>query len=191
MSKEQKELLLIKKKIKEWIIKNNVVDVLIFGSIARSKTMPNDLDLCILIKDEDEKIAIDLIDSLSKVVDKLSFKTQINFLTEKKFIFGSTLTKTLITEGISILNNKKVAELLGFVSKSLFIYSLKNFSSSKRVRFHYLLRGRKGEKGILDEVEGKIMGDGVIEAPTEKEDLLKEIFETWEVKYKINRILLA
>ncbi len=38
------------------------------------------------------------------------------------------------TAGLSISKNKKLSELLGFVSKSLFIYSLKNFSSSRTIK---------------------------------------------------------
>jgi len=68
---------------------------------------------------------------------------------------------------------------------------LKHFSSSKRVKFHYLLKGRYGAKGVLAEAEGEFLGTGTIIIPAEKEDFLKEIFDKWDVKYKINKILLS
>jgi hypothetical protein len=36
-----------------------------------------------------------------------------------------------------------------------------------------------------------ILGTGTILVPTEKEDLLKEVFDRWGVKYEIKRALLG
>ena len=120
----------------------------------RGKEKPNDIDLCIIINEKDEEKSLDLIDSLGKLVDKnKEFKFQINILTEKQFLEGNTLTKTLIKEGFSIKKNKKLAKVWGFDNRSIFIYTLKNFSNSKRVKFHYLLQGRYGRKGLLEELE--------------------------------------
>ncbi len=187
----QKELSLVVKRIKQWIIKNKVLDVVIFGSYIRGNLSPRDLDVCILIKDEYEKKSIDLVDSLGKLTDNFKLKFHINILTSSSFIYGNTLAKTLLNEGYSIKHNKSFSSVLGFENKSLFVYTLKHFSSSKRVRFHYLLRGRYGSKGILKEVQGKFLGAGSILIPTEKEDLLKEIFDKWDVRYTIKRILVS
>lgn len=187
----QKEIHSIIKKIKTWINKNKVIDVILFGSTIRNKTNPKDIDLCIIIKDEKEKKSLDLIESLGKITDKINFKFQINILSSSSLIKGNTLMKTLLNEGHSIKKNKKFASIFGFENKSIFIYTLKHFSSSRRVQFHYLLKGRYGSKGILKEVEGKFLGTGSIIIPTEKEDLLKEIFNKWEVKYEINRLLIS
>lgn len=184
----QKELL---KSIKSWVIKNKILDVIIFGSSVREKTKPNDTDLCIVIKNTDERKSLDLIDSLGKLVDKFNIKSHISILTSDSFITGNTLVKTLLNEGFSIKKNKPLSSIIGFESKSLFAYTLKHFSPSRRVRFHYLLKGRYGSKGILKEVQGVFLGTGSILIPTTKEDLLKEIFDGWDVKYKIHRILIS
>lgn len=181
----------MKKKIKEWIKKNDVIDVILFGSYMRGKLKPRDIDLCIIIKDKDEKKSLDLVDSLGNLTDKFDFKFQINILTASSFISGNTLAKTLLNEGLSLKKNKRFASVLGFENKSMFIYTLKNFSSSKRVQFHYLLKGRYESKGVLKEVNGKFLGTGTILIPTEKEDYLKEIFDKWHVKYKIERLLIS
>ncbi|MBD3249798.1 hypothetical protein GF336_07160 [Candidatus Woesearchaeota archaeon] len=191
MLKMQKELYSVKKKIKPWIKNKGVVDVLIFGSSQRGKYKPNDIDLCILVKEKDEKRSLNLVDSLGKQTDSFKIKSQINILTLSEFIEGNSLAKTLMLEGLSIKNNKPLHKIMGFDSRSLFEYSLKKFSSSKRVKFHYLLKGRYNSKGILQEAGGKILGTGTIMVPTAKEDLLKEIFDQWQVDYNINRILLS
>ena len=175
--------------IKKWIQKEHVLDVIQFGSSQRGKTRPNDIDLCILVSDIDEKKSLDLIHSLSKITDKEEYKVQINIITSSSFASGNSLVKTLFEEGGSIKHNKKFSEVFGFQNKSFFVYSLKHFSSSQRVKFHYMLQGRYGTEGVLKEVNGKFVGTGTIIIPTEKEDILKEIFDQWAVKYTIERIL--
>lgn len=179
------------KKIKSWVKKNNVFDVIVFGSVAKGKENPRDIDLCILIKDEDEKKGLDLVDSIGKVTDSFKGKYHINILSIDEFLSGNMLGKTLLSEGFSIKNNKMFSSVLNFESKVIFIYSLKSFSSSKRVQFHYLLRGRYGSKGILKEVEGKLLSPGIILVGADKEDMLREIFDRWNINYKIERILFG
>lgn len=186
----QKELFLVKKRIKGWIEKEDVIDVILFGSIRRGKTKPKDVDLCILIKDEDEKKSLNLVDSLGKLTDSSDLNFHINILTVGSFILGNTLTKTLISEGFSIRKNKDFSSLLGFNAKSLFVYTLKDFSSLKRVKFHYVLKGRYGTKGVLKEIGGEFLGTGgSILVPATNEDYLKEVFDKWGVKYRIDRVL--
>lgn len=189
MLKKQKLLLSLKKKIKEWIKKEKVIDVVVFGSLMRGKTNPNDIDLCIVLKDEQEKDALDMINSLAKVVDNPSLKPQINVLTENAFHGNNSLSKTLLFEGVSIKHNKAVAELHGFKPKVLFFYDIKHFKPSDRVRFHYLLRGRYGKKGVLFETNAELVKDGLIEAPITSEDILKEIFSQWSLQFNTKRII--
>ena len=187
----QRELSSEIKNIRAWAKKNKVVDVVLFGSHAREKSRPNDIDICIIINDCDEKNSIDLVDSLGKVTDKSSFKFQINILASSAVASGASLTKSLLTEGISLMHNQSFSSVFGFRNRSIFTYSLRRFGSSKKVRFHYLLRGRYGSAGILKEVEGTLLGNGIIEVPTAKEDALKEVRELWKVDYKIQRALFS
>lgn len=187
----QKEISLILKKSKIWIKKNNALDIILFGSLVRGKIKPNDIDLCIIIHDKDEDKSIDLVESLHDELKNIKAKIQINIITENSFLSGNTLTKTLLIEGYSIKKEKSFSSNFGFESKSLFVYSLADFTPSKRVRFHYLLKGRYGLKGILNETEGEFLGQGVINIPSTKEDILKEVFDTWKIKYKIMRTLIG
>lgn len=187
----QKELLQTIKKIKKWAARQKVLDAVLFGSAMRGKAAPRDLDLCILIEDKDEEKSIDLADSLGSFLEKLSLKPHISVITSSAATSGNTLIKTLLNEGYSVTKNKSFSSIFGFESKSLFVYTLKKFTSSKRVQFHYMLRGRYGTKGMLKEMQGIILGTGTILVPTEKEDLLKEILDRWNVKYEIKRALFG
>lgn len=179
------------KTIKNWVKKNKASDVVLFGSFVRGKSLPNDVDLCILIKDQDEKKTLDLVDSLAQVLKDSKFKFQINLLTSSDFMGGNSLAKTLLNEGFSIKEEKKFAQTFGFKNQSLFTYSLKNFNASERVKLHYLLNGRAGTRGILKEIKGSLIGKGAIIVPTENEDFLKEIFDRWKVSYKVDRALFC
>ncbi len=187
----QKELLQAIKKIKTWVVKQKVIDVVLFGSAMRGKSIPRDLDLCIILEDKDEEKSIDLADSLGRFLEKLSITPHISVITSSAGLSGNTLVKTLLTEGYSIKKNKKFSTIFGLENKSMFIYTLKSFTPSKRVQFHYMLRGRYGAEGMLKEAEGIILGTGTILVPTEKEDLIKEILDRWKVKYEIKRALFG
>lgn len=187
----QKGLPLAIRRIKSWIKENKALDVIMFGSLVRGKFRPRDIDLCVLIKDIDEEKSIDLVDSLGKLTDKFDFNFHINILTSSSFAMGDTLTKTLLNEGHSVKRGKKFSSVLGFSPGTLFVYSLRGFSSSKRVKFHYMLRGRYGSEGVLKEVNGKFLGTGTILVSADKEDVLKEVFDKWDVEYDIKRILVS
>ncbi|MBU0536322.1 MAG: hypothetical protein KKE20_05115 [Nanoarchaeota archaeon] len=190
MLKNQKEWSDISKDMTKWIKEEGAIDIIVFGSFIREKSDANDIDLCVVIQDDAENRVMDMIDSLYKLLEKYALKFHINHLLEKNFVVGGdTLVKTMLSEGTSISKNKPVSEILGYSAKSIFTYSLKGFGASKRVRFHYLLRGRGGSKGILSELKGRIIGDGVITLPVSKEDILKEIFTKWDVKFDIRRVL--
>ncbi|MFO8016675.1 MAG: nucleotidyltransferase domain-containing protein [Candidatus Woesearchaeota archaeon] len=190
MLKSQKGWSEIRNAIAKWIRQNNAVDVIVFGSFAREKTEAGDIDLCIVVRDEQEKKAIDLVDSLHELLKTYGQSFHISHLLEKSFFLGGNmLAKTMLVEGISISKKKPVSELLGFSPKSIFIYSLRGFSRSKRVRFHYLLQGRGDSKGILSEMDGRIIGDGVISVPVGREDSFKEILFAWGVEFDIKRVL--
>ncbi|MBU2561914.1 MAG: nucleotidyltransferase domain-containing protein [Nanoarchaeota archaeon] len=187
----QKELSSATRAVRKWIKGSKALDVVLFGSAVRGKSIPNDIDLCILIRDDDEKRSLDLVDSLGRATDGLGFKFHINVLTSGSFLAGNPLAKTLLNEGYSIKKGRMLSAVLGFQNKSLFIYTLKHFSPSGRVKFHYLLKGRYGSEGILKEAEGEFLGTGSILVPTSKEDLLKEVFDKWGVKYRIERMLIG
>jgi len=187
----QKGLSLAIKKIKSWIKSNKVLDVVIFGSYVRGKISPNDIDLCIIIKVGDEAKSMELSDSLAELVEKCGLDAHISLITSDSFIKGESLVKTLLSEGYSITNDSSISSVMGFEGKSLFTYSLKKFSSSERVKFHYALRGRHGSKGVLKEINGRFLGSGAILIPSEKEDILKDVFERWKADYKINHVLFG
>lgn len=190
MWKEQKIWSSLRLKIKPWMRRNNINDVVLFGSLVRGKVHPRDIDLCIILEENQEKNVLELVNSLAK--ELRVFKVQINHLTTKEFLEGkSTLIKTLLIEGISVKEGSPLARKFGFETKTLFAYKLTNPTPSEKVRFHYLLQGRYGREGLLGKLEGKLIGERVIEVPIYNEEPLKEALELWPVEVTLRRVLAA
>ena len=181
---------LLKKLIHKWIKKNKVTDVILFGSYSRGGYYPQDVDICIIIPTSREKEAIDILASFKKQVNNP--RLHVSIITERDFIKGdSTLVKTLLSEGVSISKNEPLSNIYGFENKTIFTYSLKGFKPSERVRFHYALNGRRGSMGVLKESDARIMGNGVIIAPTSKEEMIKNTLDMWNIAYESRKILFG
>lgn len=72
----------------------------------------------------------------------------------------------------------------------LFTYSTKHMSSSDKVRFHYSLKGRNKQQGLLKTVDGKHLGSTVLLIPKEQEAYVDEYFAVWNIPYKKHSIIL-
>ena len=171
------------------IKKHGLLDIYLFGSFARGNYEAKDVDVCLIIKDTDEKRILELNSLASKYAADIGLKAHISILTEREFIQGSTMAKTLFEEGISLLEKKPLSDIWGYAAESEFIYSLKKFSPTKRVKFHYALNGRYGRRGILQDVHGKILANGIITVAIHYEDVFKTFLDTWDADYKVKRIL--
>ena len=74
--------------------------------------------------------------------------------------------------------------------KILYSYNLTDMPSSKKVRFVYLMKGRKGEKGIIERFGGEYISQSVFTLPEPKDKELIEIMGMWGVQYTRQRIML-
>jgi predicted nucleotidyltransferase len=167
--------------------KNWIVDIVLFGSIVRGKREPEDLDLLIIFK---EKENIDLSYELRKKLEKIGFKPEITMRTLKN-VFAPTFLprESILAEGYSFALNRKISEAFGFKSFTLFTYSLKGFSPSKRMLFHYALNGRNDKKGVLEELKGVKLANTAILVSSDKSEEFEDFLNYWNVKHKRVQIL--
>ncbi|MDD5651620.1 MAG: nucleotidyltransferase domain-containing protein [Candidatus Nanoarchaeia archaeon] len=164
--------------------RKDILDVILFGSIVKGKTNPNDIDICIIFK---EKIDKELIRDLNKNFENVHF----SILTADNFFKNPhALIRTLLFEGESIITNKKISEIYGLKAYSLFTYDIKKLDNSKKVRFLYLLKGRRNEIGIVKEFNGNFIGSGSFIIPIEKDKEMLEILEMWEIKFERKSMFL-
>jgi predicted nucleotidyltransferase len=177
----------LKRICKEFIKENsNIVDIVIFGSVVRSKRKPGDVDICVLSLDKFKKL-----DKLKKVIGK-EFKkdVHVSILYLRDFLNPEeTLWKTIFHEGISLTKDKLLSKLIGFDPSVLFWYKLENLKLIDKIKFSYALRGRNEKGGILREVNGEYLGKGCIMVPVENEDEIREFFARWNIPFNRRRIL--
>ncbi len=171
------------KKILKRNLNKNIVDIFIIGSFMKNKLNPNDIDIIILFK---EKNLGEVGLNLHKIRESLkSNKLHL------ESIFADTMFKepifvTILHEGFSIKHNKEVHDLLNLKSFTLFNYSLGNLSKIEKVKFAQILYGRKKD-GLLYREKAISLGAGSFKVPVEKEEIFKEFFSKWKVKYNSKR----
>ena len=176
------------KRICKGFIKENpsIIDIIVFGSIVRSKRKPEDIDICVLSIDKFSRI-----NKLKKIMTK-EFKkdVHVSVLYLRDFLNPEeTLWKTIFHEGISLTKNNLLSKLMGFESSVLFWYKLENLKPIEKIKFSYALRGRNKNDGILKEVKGEYLGKGSLIVPVENEDEIREFFARWNVSFSRRRIL--
>lgn len=180
------KLLKLRSLSKNFVKKNKeIVDIVLFGSSVRSKTLPEDIDICVI----GIRIDNNLIEKFENAIKKIHKKIHISSLSLKDFLRGS-LWKTIFHEGYSLIRNKEISELLGFKSFVIFWYNLKNLKQKEKVKFYYALRGRKMEEGLLKKLNGIYLGKGVIAVPLKYEDDIRDLFMKWKIPCNRRRILL-
>lgn len=159
--------------------KEKLIDIILFGSITRGKEEPKDIDIFILYKD---KVDLNLDHILKKKLEKLNIQ-----ITSKSYkeLFESSFKarEAILSEGYSLILNKKISKGFGFINFVLFRYELKGKNKSERMRFYYSLYGRGKEKGILDKLKGLKFSGSTIFCPIESAEEMKEFFQNWNINY--------
>jgi len=185
LKKMSKKLLsYLKEKLKKADLAE-IVDIFLFGSAVKGKEFPQDIDLCIIFRKKiiDKTIA-DIENKLKGLNVHISSLSIDNF-----FKKPHPLIKTLLIEGVSILNKKPFAENFGFSAYSLYSYSLSKLKPSKKVRFIYLLKGRNSI-GIVKKFDGEWIADTCFILPIQKDSEMLIILKKWQIPFKRKEALV-
>lgn len=73
----------------------------------------------------------------------------------------------------------------------LYTYQINKLDKSKRVRFVYLLKGRRDDKGLVAELNGKFLVPGCFMIPIKHDKEMQDIFKKWKVKSKRMKIIVG
>lgn len=63
----------------------------------------------------------------------------------------------------------------------LYTYDISKLPSSNKVRFVYLLKGRDGKTGLIDELHGTFLAPGCFYVSGEHDSKIKEILKEWKI----------
>lgn len=174
----------LKKKLEGLELKE-IADIFLFGSAVKGKEFPTDIDLCIIFRNKiNEKIIADIGNRLKGFNAHISSLVADNFFRKQH-----SLIKTLLVEGVSILRGKPFIQSFGFLSYVLYSYDLSKLKLSEKVKFVYLLKGRK-EQGIVKKFGGEWIADSCFIVPVQRDSEILAIFKKWAVKYSRKEVLL-
>jgi len=166
----------------------NVIDIVQYGSSIIDGNFPNDIDLAVIFN------KISLKDQLNESQDIKNQLTKISQLPIhiKSFDFYSLFDKSnfaregIFFYGISILKKDYFSKILGFTPRLQIFYSLNKLKKKDKIRFNYMLNGKKGKYGILRKYGGRLVKPGMIEISPEYEkifnDSIKEHISSFTIK---------
>ena len=166
-----------------------VFDIIIYGSIVKGKLDFNDIDLMIIFNTIPLKKRLEIAQNL-----KFHLKDEIQHIDIKTMNFEDFFDETfmarqgILIEGVSLIKNKSLAELMGFNGFSIFTYNLKNLDHNKKTQFTYALGGRNSE-GVLKSLKGASLGRGAVQIPIEHSNEFESFLQKWSINYKMKNIL--
>lgn len=173
------------KQLREICKEKDVIDVVLFGYNKKETIIR--INLAIVFRDNNnynKKILL----KIKGIFNKKQVKAEIISLLVND-LFKDPLYLDLVQNGFSIKNNNLISKTLNVETLVLLTYDLKILNHSKKTLFGYALKGRKGQKGFLDSLNGNVVGRNNVLIPINKLDELKEFFETWQVKYSIQKFM--
>ena len=81
------------------------------------------------------------------------------------------------------MKDKNVGQQYGYNSVGMFKYHFKGWSKLKRTKYYYALNGRGAQRGILENVSGIKLADGVVLVPLSKIEVFQSFLEFWRIEY--------
>ncbi|MBU1204850.1 MAG: nucleotidyltransferase domain-containing protein [Nanoarchaeota archaeon] len=133
------------KKLKNLLKNKKIIDLVIFGSVAKNKIRASDIDIAVILKDSIDKN--NLKESIGKLINKKIHLQLVSINDYDKFLW-----LTLIKEGYSIKHNKYLFELYKIKPIVLFKYNLKQLPTSKKVMFERAIKNFKDIEKLSNRV---------------------------------------
>lgn len=159
-----------------------IFDIMLFGSSVKGKLSYGDYDACIVFRRHEIR---NLETTLSKFRAEgvhLAYTSLDNLLSEPLWL-------TLIAEGVSVLKDKPIAEILGLSGAMVFTYSLRSLATpSEKMKFCNAVRGRGG---LLKKMGAVALGRGCVMVPMERSEEFRSVLEQWKLDYSARQGLFV
>lgn len=178
------------KRIKEFLQNPEIIDIVLFGSAAKGKEKPRDIDLLLLLSPHTKnkhEIEYEVRKTLKKIIERITITAKTY---EELFNPAFFAREALLAEGISLRQQKPFSSGLGYAPLFLFKYSLEKMNKSERMRFYYSLQGRGDEQGVLQKTKCLKFSDTIIFSPPESAEVIKDFLKKWGREYQEFPILI-
>jgi len=173
----------IKNKLDFLIKDKEIIDLILFGSIIKGKTIPKDIDIAIILEKELTNILKEKIKNLKNF--------HMSIITLKEFFVNPpSIINTLFREGYSLKNRRYLCENFKFSNKVLFKYSLTSLGASEKVKIVNILRGKGKEKGLVETYNGEWLANQVFIVPVSVSSLFEGFFNNFKLNFKRYYVLM-
>ncbi len=171
-------------------IKENVFDIVVFGSLVKGKLSPGDIDILVIFLRGALRERLDLIQEIrNNLKPRFDLSIDMKQALLKDLFSPEFLARTgILLEGYSIAKNMKFCRTLGFNSCTIFWYDLRGLTHTQKVKFNYILVGRN-QKGVIDSLGGKRLARGVVKIPIEHSLDFEEVLKKNKVNYSRKNVL--
>jgi len=176
---------------KKFAKKNDVFDIILYGSFVKGKDEARDIDILVIFKQKNLKERTDLVQDfkeiLTKKINNIDLKTiNLRELFEKEFL----ARQSILVEGYSLLSDMALAEKIGFKGYALFTYNLQKLNHNEKTKFTYALIGRNSE-GIVKQLGGISLGRGALIIPIGNGLVFENFLLKWGVSFNKKAILIS
>lgn len=159
--------------------RNELLDIILFGSTVKGKEKPKDTDIILIFRNkENEEVAHNLRKTIAQHNPDITTKTY------KNLYDNFTAKESILKEGYSIQYNAFIAEKAGYKSMILIKYNLKNKTKNEKNKFYFSLTGRNGNKGMTQIIHIKKFTNNTILCNIEKIEETREYLKTQKIEYE-------
>ena len=169
----------------------DVLDIIQFGSSVMENGSPNDIDISVIFKKITLKEQLDQAQKIKKQLQKIS-KLPIHIKSFDLYSFfddGNFAKDGILFYGKSLISKNYFTKIFGLTPRIQIFYSLEKMEKKDKVRFHYMLRGKKGKYGLIKKYGGSLLRPGVIEIFPEHEQIFITVIKKFISDFKVKKIL--
>ncbi len=154
-------------------------DIIIFGSFAREKSNPRDIDIVLLVYQKDNE-AEKIKNEINKIIPDLNIDITVMDL---KDIYNP-LWFSIVKEGFSILKEEFFNDIYGIKASKLYKYSIKKLNPVQKVQFD------RGLSIIIKKLGGIRLVRTVVSIPLQRSEQFEEFLRTWKLEFETQRYSL-
>jgi len=169
----------------------DVFDIVVFGSSVLESKIPNDLDIAVIFDKIQLKNQLNQAQEIKKQIQKnTTLPVHIKSFDLYSLFDKSNFAKeNILFYGKSLISNDYFSKKLGFIPKMQIHYSLKNLEKKDKIRFNYMLNGKKQNYGLIKKYGGELLKPGLVEIPPEFEKIFIDSIKKITSEFKIQKVL--
>lgn len=168
----------------------DVFDIVQFGSSVIEGKKPNDIDIAAIFNKIPIKEQLIQAQEIKKQLEKISdIPIHIKSFDLYSFFDEANFAKeSILLCGRSIISGDFFSKRFGLNPRIQIYYYLKNLEKKDKIRFNYMLNGKKGKYGLLRKFNGRLLNPGVIELEPNYEDIFVSSIKKFNVDFKVKRV---